>query len=120
MTIKIHRILKDGLSLVATIDSSLAGMSNSSGMTISHYAYSLKQTEATLPYEIEIVSENVPAITDIDFCVVVRTKVDLTATGINGKIIEDIGEDVGQYSHVNSAPSRTTDLPLGFTEFYKG
>lgn len=120
MTIKIHRILKSDLSEAGTINVDHAGMSNTSGMVISHYAYSLKQTEATIPYTIDIISEHVPQISDIDFHVAIRTKVNLTATGSNGKIIEDIGDDVGEYNYQNSVPSKLTDLPPGFTELYKG
>jgi len=120
MKIKIHRILKSDLSKVGLIDLVQTGMSNSSGMTISHYACSTKKTEATLPYEIDIVQEYVPQISEIDFCIVMRTKIDLTATGPNEKIIEDIGEDIGEYTYTNNAPPRPLDLPPGFTEFYKG
>jgi len=119
MTIKIHRILKSDLSKVNTLNAYAAGMSNTSGMTISHFAYAPKQTEATIPYTIEIMSEHVPIISDIDFCVVIRTKVDLTATGPDGKIKEDIGNDIGEYDYSNNSPSRPLDLPLGFQELYK-
>ena len=120
MTIKIHRILKSSLSKVGTLDAGAAGMSNTSGMTISHFPYSQKQTEATIPYEIEILSENVPSVSSIDFCVVVRTKVDLTATGVNGKTITNVGDDIGATEHPYSVPHRPSDLPPGFTEIYKG
>ena len=119
MTIKIHRLLKETLEKEDTINLSLSGMSNTSGMTISHYAYSLKQTEATIPYEIEIVSEHVPQISDIDFCLSIRTKIDLTAYGANGEVIKDIGSDVGEYHYVDKIPSRPTSLPPGFNEFYR-
>jgi len=117
MKIKIHRILKSDLSKVGSIDLVQTGMSNSSGMTISHYAYSLKQAEATIPYEIDIVQEYVPKIETIEFCVVMRTKVDLNAVGPNEKTIKEIGNDVGEYGYVESAPQRLLDLPPGFTEF---
>ena len=120
MTIKIHSFLKSDLSRAGSLNVVASGMANTSGMTISHYAYSLKQTEATVPYEIDIVSEHVPEISDIDFCVVIRTKIDLTAPNVNEKTIEDIGGDIGKYSNTNSVPSKPLDLPLGFTELYKG
>jgi hypothetical protein len=120
MTIKIHRILKDGLSKEDTLNVVSSGLNETSGMTISHLAYSLKQTEATIPYEIDIVEENVPEISDVDFCVVVRTKVDLTAVGVNQDTIEDVGSDIGEYNYTASVPSRLSDLPPGFTELYKG
>ena len=120
MTIKIHRFLKSDLSRAGSLNVAASGLANTSGMTISHYAYSLKQTEATIPYEIDIVSEHVPKISDVDFCVVIRTKVDLTAPNVNEKTIEDIGRDVGEYNNVNSVPSKPLSLPPGFTELYKG
>ena len=120
MTIKIHRILKDNLNKVDTIDIIASGMNLSSGMTISHFAYSPKQTEATLPYSIDIVSEHVPTISEIDFCVAIRTKVDFTAPGVNSRTIEEIGNDIGEYKNADSVPSRPLDLPIGFTELYKG
>ena len=120
MTIKIHRILKSDLSHEGEMNASLAGLySNTSGMTISHYAYSSKQTQATIPYTLEIASEYVPTV-DVDFCVVIRTKVDLTATGPNEKTINDVGNDIGEYNYLDSVPSKPNDLPPGFTELYKG
>jgi len=118
MTIRINRLLKDDLSRVGSIY--VSGLSNTSGMTISHFAYSPRQTEATIPYEVEIISEYVSKNIEIDFCLAIRTKIDLSATGINEEIIEDIGQDVGEYNYVNSAPSNLLQLPPGFTEFYKG
>jgi hypothetical protein len=88
-------------------------------MTISHFAYAPKQTEATIPYEIDIVSEHVPSISSIDFGVVIRTKVNLTAPGVNEKIIEGIGDDFGEYDYTNNAPYRPLDLPPGFQELYR-
>jgi hypothetical protein len=88
-------------------------------MTISHYAYSLKQTEATIPYEIEVVREYVPLIEEVEFCVVLREKVDLAATGPNEETIKDIGEDIGKYNYVNKSPSGLLNLPIGFQELYR-
>ena len=120
MTIKIHRILKDDLTKQNSFDVILAGMLNSCSMTIDHYAYSIKQTSATLPYEIEIVSEFVPYIKDVDFAISVRKKIDLTATGVNGKTVQDNGSDIGKYNYLDSVPTRPTSLPPGFQELYKG
>jgi hypothetical protein len=118
--IKIHKILKNDLSDVSSIDVSASGMSNASGMTISNFAFSTKQTEATIPYILEVVSENIPVINAVDFSFVIEKKVDLTATGVNGNTIQDIGEDVGKYDYKNTVPSSPLSLPTGFTEFYKG
>jgi hypothetical protein len=119
MTIKIHKISKTDLSKDMVMNVELAGLSNSSGMIISHFAYSSKQTEATIPYAIEIVREFVPQV-DIDFSVIIRKKIDLTAIGPDSRIIEGDGKDLGEYNYVDSVPHRPSDLPPGFTEWYKG
>jgi hypothetical protein len=119
MTLKIHRILKSDLSKEDTLDVVLSGLNSTNGMTISHFAYSSKQTEAVIPYTIEIVKEFVPKV-NIDFCVVIRKKIDLTAIGPNSNVIESIGKDIGKYNYADSVPSRLSDLPPGFVEFYKG
>ena len=118
MEIQIHRFT-NAFSLVSSISVTNAGLSNSSGMTISHYAGSVKSSEVTIPYEIEGTANHVPYIEDAEFCVVVRKKVDLTATGVNQKEIKDIGEDIGKYKYTNSSPSTLFDLPPGFQELYK-
>lgn len=120
MTIKIHRILKDDLSQQNSIDVVESRLLETSSMTISHYAYSVKQTVATLPYEIEVVKEFVPHIKDTEFAISVSKKIDLTATGVNGSAIQDNGKDVGKYNYLDSVPARPSDLPPGFKEFYRG
>ena len=120
MTIKIHRILKDDLTKQDSLDVVLSKLPSTCAMTISHYAYSFKQTQATLPYEIEVVSEFVPYISNIDFAVSVRKEINLTATGPNEKTITDVGADVGEYDYKNSVPTRPTSLPPGFQELYRG
>lgn len=117
--IKIHRIFKSDLSEAGSIDVFASGMSNTSGMTISNFAFSAKQTEATIPYILEVVSENIPVIKAVDFSFVIEKRVDLTATGVNGNTIQDIGEDVGKYDYKNAVPSVLLDLPTGFTELYR-
>ena len=117
MTIKIHKINKDDLAYVSSL---LTDMSNSSGMTISHYADSTKQTSATIPYEIEGVEKHVPEIEIVEFSPVIRKKADFTGIGVNGEVIKDIGRDNGKYDYKKSAPKRPPDLPPGFKELHKG
>ena len=90
MAIKIHKILKDDLSYDSGINISSAGMDRSTGMTISHFACSLKSTQATIPYEIESTEKRIPYIPPLEFSMVIRKKVDLTAIGVNEKIITQI------------------------------
>jgi hypothetical protein len=115
MSIKIHKLsntFSDDSSIIIT-------MGATSGMTVSHFAASIKSTEATVPFEIEGVQKHIPIIDEPEFCVVVRKKVDFTATGPNSKRITDIGEDSGMYKHVDSVPKIPLDLPPGFQELYR-
>ena len=88
-------------------------------MTISQFASNVKSTESTINFEIDIVKEHVPQITDVDFCLTIRKRVNMTAIGVNGKTREDIGEDLGKDNYRNNVPARPLDLPPGFTELYK-
>ena len=116
MTIIIYEIDKDTLEQV---NSAVADMANTTGMTISHYATSVKSGQATLPFTVEGMDDFVTDLQEVEFSVVVRKKIDLTATGVNGNIRKNIGEDVGEYKHTSDVPSRPLDLPPGFTEVYK-
>ena len=120
MSIKIHIIDKDDLSYLDEIDLIAAGLLETSGMTISHLASNVKSTEATINFEIDIVKENVPVINDVDFCLSIRKKVNMTAIGVNGEIIEDVGEDLGRGGYEDVKPVIPPDLPPGFKELYKG
>jgi len=116
MTIKIHQFSKDTLTEIVNIDTN---MSASTGMTISHFASSVKSTKATLPFTIEGTEKHIPYIEDVSFAVVVRKRVDLTAIGPNEKEIKDVGKDVGKYDYADRVPRRPSDLPPGFEELYK-
>ena len=118
MTVKIHQISKEDLSQISNVIVSNAGLNNTSGMTVSHFASALKSTEATIPFELESVREHVPNI-DVDFCITVRKKINLTATGPTEKIRTDIGEDIGEENHTDNVPPRPLDLPPGFRELFK-
>ena len=117
MAIEIHEILKIDLTDNAKVN--VYGMTNTTGMVISHYAHSWKSTSATIPFSIEGVNNHVPHIDDVDFCVVIRKKVNLTATGPNSKVRKDVGEDKGKYKYVEESPTPPLDLPPGFTEVFK-
>lgn len=115
MTIKIHQFT-NVFSYVTSINVTMA---NTSSMTISHYAESVKATESTVPFEIEGVTKHIPIIEDPIFCTVIRKKVDFTAVGPNSNRIKDIGKDIGKYNYVDSTPKTPLDLPPGFQELYK-
>jgi len=116
MTVKIHKIEKEDL---AYVDGIVTDMVSTSGMSISHYADSYKQTSATIPYEIEGVEKHIPIVEEVEFSPVVRKKVDFTGIGVNGQEIKDIGRDTGKYDYKKDVPKRPLDLPPGFTEIYK-
>ena len=116
MVVKIHQFT-NSFSHVASIVTSL---SNTTSMSISHFAACTKATESTLTFYFEGVESHIPYIEDEEFCIVIRKKVDMTATGSNGGIITNIGEDIGEYDYKNSVPKRLLGLPPGFTELYKG
>jgi len=119
--LKIHQISKDDLTIEKSLNIEAIGMpSNVNGMTISHYACSMKRTEVTIPFVIEGVEEFIPYVYDTDFYMVIRKKVNLDAIGPNEETIEEIGEDVGKYDYKKKAPPSSPDLPPGFIEFYNG
>ena len=120
MSIFIHKILKSDLSYDTGIEISLSGMTNTTSMTISHYADSDKAAMATIPYEIVVVRESVPIIKEVEFGIGIRKTVDLTAVGVNKETITNIGNDTGANSHTNQVPHRPLDLPPNFIELYKG
>lgn len=119
--LKIHQIAKDDLSIVKSLNIEAIGMSSgANGMTVSHYACSMKRTETTIPFVIEGVEEFIPHVNDADFCMVIRKKVNLDAIGPNEQIIKNVGEDVGKYDYTKKVPAIPSDLPPGFVEFYNG
>jgi hypothetical protein len=89
-------------------------------MTVSQFASNVKSTESTIDFEIDVVKEQVPNLKEVDFCLTVRKKVNMTAIGVNGKNRTDIGEDLGEDNYKDNVPARPLDLPSGFTELYKG
>ena len=117
--IKIHKISKNTLVTSQTLDVIKAGLGNGISMTISDYIGVSASTEATIPFNIEIVKTHVPYIKETEFYVAIRKEINLDAIGPNEQIIEGIGDDVGEYDYINSVPSKPNDLPSGFTEFYR-
>jgi hypothetical protein len=113
---KITKFDKDTLTEVVSQE---VDMPVPTGMTISHYADSVKSTEATIPFTIQGVERHVPEIEDVEFCIVVRKKIDLTAIGKNENAIKNNGNDVGSEDYSDSSPSRPLDLPPGFRELYR-
>jgi len=121
VNIKIHKVNKSDLSYISNVDVEKASnFADTTGMTISHYADYTKPSSASIPYSIEVVKESVPFIEEVEFCVVMRKKVDLTAIGVNEKTITNVGNDVGANEYPNKVPHKPSDFPPGFVELYKG
>jgi hypothetical protein len=116
--IKLHHIDKATLDINQTLDISELGMESSIGFTISHYLSLYNSAEATLPFEIEGVNKHITSIKDVEFALVIRKKIDLTAIGPNGNTINNAGNDSGRYGN-NRHPYIPLDLPSGFTELYR-
>lgn len=117
MSIKIYSLFKEDFSHNKNV---ILTITNAYSMTVSHFAGCNKSSEATIPFIMEGTDKYVPRIEDVEFVVNIREKINLTATGINEQKITDVGEDVGEYNHVNSVPTRPIDLPPGFNEIYRG
>jgi len=116
MTIKIIKFSKIDLTQEADID---LDFEVSNGMTISHYADSVKASSATIPFTIEGVDKHVPQFGDEKWQVVVREKIDLTATGPDEGVKKEVGKDVGKYEYKDSVPAKPLGLPPGFQELYR-
>ena len=99
-------ILKFNKSL-SLIDSEAIEVSES--MTIDHYADTIKSAEGEIEFTICATNCQIPEI-DVDYCVVIREKVDLTAQGPNDVMIKNRDKDN------NHAPYVPVDLPPGFIE----
>jgi len=113
--VTIHKFTKD-LDYITSLNLTL---SNSNGMTISHYACANVSAMNTISFVIEGMETFIPNLEEVDFCVVIRKKVDLTATGPNCEIKQDTGNDNGKYNYRNSVPARPLDLPPDFKEICK-
>jgi hypothetical protein len=115
----LYEISKDDLEIIRSLDTSFLGIDTPTGLTISHYAGSWMSVEASLVFTFEGVEEFTPYVKEVDFYIVSRQRIDLTAVGQNEQIIEDNRKDIGKYSYKNTLPP-TLDLPPGFTELYRG
>lgn len=116
MSVGIIKLLKDDLSVIA--EKELTIPNNAYALVISHYVGAYKTSENEIPFVITGTSNFVPLMNEVGFCVSVRKKVDFMASGVNQKIIRDNGRDVGN-SNVNSVPSVSPELPIGFQEVYR-
>jgi len=88
----------------------------SEAMTIDHFADVIKTDEGEIEFVISGTNCQIPEIEDLDFCVVIREKVDMTAQGPNDVMIKDREQDSGNKDFKDHKPSVPVDLPPGFVE----
>jgi hypothetical protein len=79
----------------------------SEGMTIDHYSDTVTEGSGEIPFKISSSNCQEVGLKDLDFCVVVREKVNLNAIGPNEEQIKS-----GEYKSA-------IDLPKGFVELKK-
>ena len=77
-----------------------------------------KSYSFAFPFEISVAKDHAPYVEE-EMVVVIREKVDLTATGPNDVTIKNIGRDLGGDDSVLSTPYRPKDLPPGFQELIR-
>jgi hypothetical protein len=112
MTTAIVKFNKTTLAKVAQKDLFLE---NAWGLTIKQFSDVTLSNTYSLPFEISIAEIHAPYIEE-DMVVVIREKVDLTATGPNDVLIKNIGKDLGGENYVDKKPYRPKELPPGFEE----
>jgi len=104
MAIKILKFNKN-LSL---IDSETILVSE--GLTLDHYNDVIKTSEGEIAFTISATNFQIPTINEIEYSVVIREKVDMTAQGPNDTTIKERGKDS------DTALQNPVDLPPGFIQ----
>jgi hypothetical protein len=85
-------ILKFDKSL-SLIDSDAIEASES--MAIDHYADTIKTAEGEISFQISATNCQIPEIDEVEYAVVIREKVDLTAQGPNDVMTKNRDKDTG-------------------------
>lgn len=101
------QILKFNKSL-SLIDSEEIEFSDA--LIIDHYADTIKTSEGEIGFTISTIDSQIPNIDEVEYCVVIREKVDLTAKGVNDVMIKNRDKED------SSKPYKPVDLPTGFIE----
>lgn len=108
-------IVKFDKQTLAKVGSKELFLENSWDLTICEFSDSVLSNSCTLPFTISVAQEHAPFIQE-NMVVVIRERVDLTATGPNDVILKNIGKDNGGENYIDAKPYRTKDLPPGFEE----
>lgn len=108
----IYKINKSDLTELGSYNLSIE---NIQGLVIPHMFDGNVSNSSTISFTIEIVDKHVPYLQE-EFMVVIREKVDASATGPNAQTITDVGEDMGKLDYKKKVPHRPWDLPEGFVE----
>jgi hypothetical protein len=106
-------IIKFDKSL-SLIDSEAILVSDS--MAIDHYADTIKTAEGEISFQISATNCQIPEIDEVEYAVVIREKVDLTAQGPNDVMIKNRDKDTGNKNYKDHVPYIPVDLPPGFIE----
>jgi len=112
MTTAIIKFNKDTLAQVGNKE---LFIENSWDLTISQFYDASKPYEDVLPFSISVAEEHAPYVQE-DMVVVIREKVDLSATGPNDILLKNIGKDNGGENYIDKKPYRPKELPPGFEE----
>jgi len=113
---KLIKLNRNTLTLIDTIQ---LIMSNSMSFTISDYLdliYLSRKDSQTLSFTIEPVQAQVPYIKNESFVLVVREKVDLSATQPYDQTLAFEDKDTGKHDYINSYPYQPRNIIQGFTE----
>ena len=106
-------ILKFNKSL-SIIDSESILASDS--LTIDHYSDVIKNAEGEIEFVISSTNCQIPEIDDVEYAVVIREKVDMTAQGPNDVLIKERDKDNGNKNFKEHRACIPTDLPPGFIQ----
>jgi len=107
------QIIKFNKSL-SVIDSETIEVSES--LTIDHFSDVIKSAEGEFEFVISATNCQIPEIDEVEFAVVIREKVDMTAQGPNDVTIKERDKDSGTKDFKDHRPCIPTDLPPGFIE----
>ena len=110
---QISKLKKSDLSYITSIHLT---MSDALAMAISDYMDSIRTDEMTLSFLITPTAKQVPYLKPEDYSLVIREKVDLSATGPYERTIADEDKDVGQHNYKNKYPYRPRGLTSDFIE----
>jgi hypothetical protein len=88
----------------------------SEGLTIDHFSDVIKTAEGEIEFVISSTNCQIPEIDDIEYAVVIREKIDMSAQGPNDVMIKERDKDIKNKNFKDHKPCIPTDLPPGFIQ----